>query len=379
MTHQTDFEAFRAKAMAFPAYEKRNDPTAELAGTIEQIADKFDEFKSSQESRLDKIETRLSRPGAFLTADGSPAIEMLKSVDGREFPLLRKGDRLASRGSEGGAFSIGEFTREAIVGSRKAVGSGPALVPTGLSDAFIDDIRAQTVLVEAGARTVVIDGPRVFAKITQDPTVHQHTENADDITESDVLTAPVTIDPKMLVAIVPLSEEVVADSPNLDQILRTSLAGAFAQKLEALAIAKLIADASIPESAAGQDPALWAKVLEAISAAMGAGQRLPVAMVSSAADFIARAGQLASTSGAWLGRPPALSAMLELPTSNLAAGTGFFGDFSRGVLIGSRSELRLEVVRWQKPTQGQHALVAHARMDAYIVQPKALFRQLKTV
>jgi len=37
------------------------------------------------------------------------------------------------------------------------------------------------------------------------------------------------------------------------------------------------------------------------------------------------------------------------------------------------------VIRWKAATKAQHALVAHARMDGYVVQPKALFRQLKTV
>lgn len=359
----------------------------EIEGVLNEISEKFDGFKSTQVSRIDKltsdidrIQTKLARPGAFVSAEeGNGQMRMLKSVDGREFPLLSKGDSLASFGNSGGDFSIAEFTRDAIIGSRKSVGSGPALVPTGLSDSFIDDVRALTVIAEAGAKTVVIDGPRTFAKITQDPTVYQHTENTEDIVESDMLAVPVTVDPKMLVAIVPLSEEVVADSPNLDNILRVSLAGAFAQKLEALSIAKLLADSNIAQSAAAQDPALWQKVLEAISAAMAAGKPLPKAMITSAADFVARASQLASSSGNWLGKPPALEKMLELPTSNMAAGKAIFGDFARGLMIAMRSELRLEVVRWQKPTQGQHALVAHLRADSYVVQPKALFRQLKTV
>lgn len=350
---------------------------SELKSLLEKQGDTIAAFKADQAARLDDLEKRLNRPGAPGNADTKP--RMLKAVDGREYPIIGKGDRLADRKSENADFSIGEFCREQIIGSRKAIGSGPALVPTGLSDAFIDDIRAQTVIVEAGAQTVIIDGPRTFAKITQDPTVYQHTENTDDIVESDMTAAPVTVDPKLLVALVPLSEEVVQDSPNLDALLRVSLAGAFAQKLEALVLAKLAADANIPDSAAGQDPALWAKVMEAISAAMTAGQPLPRAMISAAADYMARAAQLASTAGSWLGKPPALANMLELPTSNLAAGTGFFGDFSRGLLIAARSELRLEVIRWKAATKAQHALVAHARMDGYVVQPKALFRQLKTV
>lgn len=350
-----------------------------IKSALDELQDAYSNFKSEQVARIDKLEAKISRPGAFATGEGNTPITFLKSIDGKDFPLLNKGDRLANLGNTGGDFSIGEFCRDAIIGSRKAMGSGPALVPTGLSDQFIDDVRALTVIAEAGAKTVVIDGPRVFARIGQDPTVYQHTENADDIQESDVLASPVTVDPKVLAAIIPMSEEVVADSPNLDQVLRTSLAAAFAQKLEALAIAKLVADANITQSAAGQDPALWAKVMEAISAAMAAGKPLPTAMISSAADFVARASQLASTSGNWLGKPPALAGMVELPTSNLAAGKGFFGDFSRGLMIAARSELRVEVIRWKNATKAQHALVAHARLDAYVVQPKALFRQLKTI
>lgn len=380
MNTNSDFLAFRAKADGC-TYEKRNDPTAELSETLEQIADRFDEFKSNQELRLDKIETRLSRPGAFATTDGGSArMRMLKSVDGREFPLLGKGDRLASRASsEDLQFSIGEFVRDAVCGSRKAMGRGPALVPTGISDAFIDDIRPLVAFAQAGAQTVVIDGPRVFARIEGDPTVYQHTENQDDIEESAMELEPVMVDPKMLAVLVPVSEEVVQDSPNLDKLIRTSLAGAFAQKLEALALAKLVADTDILESAAGQDPAQWQQVMVAITAAMAAGQRLPFAMISAASDFMARASQLASTSGAWLGKPPALEQMQEYPTSNLAAGTGFFGDFGLGMMIAARSELRVEVARWAKSSRAQHVLVAHARLDAYVMQPKALFRQLKTV
>ena len=56
-----------------------------------------------------------------------------------------------------------------------------------------------------------------------------------------------------------------------------------------------------------------------------------------------------------------------------------FGDFSRGVALVLRQELRLEVVRWGKPTYGSHLLAAYCRAQFYTLQGGALYRQLKTV
>jgi hypothetical protein len=183
----------------------------------------------------------------------------------------------------------------------------------------------------------------------------------------------------LLACTIPLTVEVVQDSPNLDALLNVALAGAFAAKLDALCIATLLADANIPDSAAGQDPAVWLKVLEAVGAALGLNQRLPSAHISAPADWIARASQLASTAGTWLGKPPALSAMAELQTTGLTAGTALFGNFAEAFAIALRSDLRVEVVRHAKPTSASHLLVAHMRADGVVLQPGHLFKQLKTV
>ena len=108
-------------------------------------------------------------------------------------------------------------------------------------------------------------------------------------------------------------------------------------------------------------------------------QALPTAHISAPADMIARAGQLASTSGTWLGAPPLLSAMRELHSTGLTAGTALFGDFAAGCAVAMRQELRVEVVRHAKPTSGSHLLVAHMRADFVVLQPGRLFKQLKTV
>lgn len=361
----------------------------ELKAAIGEIGESFATFRKSQEERFGELRERLEvleaarmSPGSSTKKAAAPAL-CFKSADGREFPVLNCGDRWTERdGAKADEFSLAEFVSAAIKGSTstKAVSSGPALVDTVLSREIIDAVRARTTVVAAGARTVMVaDGGTVMGRITGDPTVHQHTEGANDITVSDMTMDAVTLTPKALVARVPITAEAMADSPNLDNALRTSLAAAFAVKLDALALAKILADTNVPKSSAGQDPALWAKCLEAVGAALAANQPVPASMITNTADFIARAAQLASTAGSWLGKPPALAGMTELPTTGIAAGTALYGGFDAAVIIAMRQELRLEVVRFADAGRYQHELIAHMRVDGYVAQPARLFKQLKTV
>lgn len=331
---------------------------------------------------VDRLETKLARPGAFVGSEQGEANElrMLKTQDGRDLPFLKSEQKLADmyRGSTGDDFSIGEFCRSALMGSKEGkAASGPALVPTGLGSFVIDRVRAKTVVVQAGAGTIVIDGPTNLARLTGDPTVYQHTEGAVDIVESDITAEAVSLNPKLLAVLIPLTTELVSDSPNLDAVLTTALTNAFAAKLDALSIAKILADANLPKSAAAHDPAVWAKVMEAIGAALALNQDLPLAHISTPANFIARASQLANTAGSWLGKPPALAGMRELFTSSMTADQAIFGDFAAAFAIAMRQELRVEVVRHAKPTSASHLLVAHMRADGVMLQPGRLFWQKK--
>ncbi|MDO8248947.1 MAG: phage major capsid protein [Rhodoferax sp.] len=340
---------------------------------------KQDEKYSELSSNLNELAMKANRPNMGGSGGASSEIKHLRTADGKSLPLLASGQKFADfYRAEKSDFNIGEFCRDAVCGSTKAA-SGAALVPVGVGSQIIDLVRAQTVISEAGAGTIAIDGPTNLAKLTSGPTVYQHTEGATDIVESDIVAAPVTLNPKTLAVLVPLTVELVQDSPNLDALLTSALAGAFAAKLDALCIATLLADADIPKSLATQDPALWAKLLEAVGAALALNQRLPSAHISAPADFIGRAGQLASTAGMWLGKPPALAGMTELHTTGLTAGTALFGNFAEAFAIALRSELRVEVVRHAKATSGSHLLVAHMRADGIVLQPGKLFKQLKTI
>jgi hypothetical protein len=361
--------------------------TKGLTDLFNKHADTLDAWKKKQDDRLQDLESNIleiAKKAGRQSLGGSAGpssgeVKHLLTADGRKLPLLTKSQRFADLTTDGkdDSFNLGDFCRDAVIGSRKAA-SGAALVPTFIGSQIIDNIRAQTVLVEAGAASIMIDGPTNLARLTTDPTVYSHTEGATDIVESDVVATPVVLNPKVLAVLIPLTVELVQDSPNLDALLNVALAQAFAAKVDALGIAALLADTSIPASVAGQDPASWLKVLEAVSSALALNQALPTSHISSPADFISRASQMTGDA-AWLGKPPVLASMAELHTTTLTAGTAFFGRFAEAFALAVRSDLRVEVVRHAKATSGGHLLVAHARIGGVVLQPGKLFKQLKTV
>lgn len=353
---------------------------AEIKELIVATGERWKAHQKEAEKRMDTLESKLNFQGVMGSEDSSSAADegmFSVKVDGRLLPALTKGQKLSKHfPTDNNGFTVAQFVRDEVLGAKAS--SGPALVPEFVGGHIIDLVRARSRVIEAGSLTIPISGPTNLAKITSDPTVYEHTEAAADVSESDIGLIPVVANPKTLAAIIPLTMEVVSDSPNLDQVIQTSLSAAFGAKFDALSLAVMLADTNIPSSAAGQDPAIWAKVLEAVGAAMALDQDTPSAMISNTADFIARASQLASTAG-WLGKPPVLSSMLELPTTKLAAGTGIMGDFQRGFGVVVREQLKLEVVRYGKPGSVTHLLIATMRAAGIVLQPKRLFIQKKVV
>lgn len=369
----------------------------QIKKAIGEMNSSFNDFKKNHDDKFFDIEDRitgLENAGARMNLGGggeptnqanlAESGHFVTDVAGKQIPMLANNQKLSDyyksgASEEEGEFSLSDYVQANILGGNSSkdisnVASGPALSPAYLAAQTIDAVRAASTVVRAGASSINIEGVTTLARITSDPTVYQHTEGAADVSESEVVLAGVELKPKALVALVPLTAEVVSDSPNLNAVLQTSLAAAFASKLDALCLATLLADATIPVSAANEATATWAGTLAAVGSAMGANQGLPPALIGNTADFIARAGQV-STDGNWLGAPDVLKEMLELPTTSMAAGTAIMGDFFKGIAIALQQNILLEVVRFSKPGSYSHVLVAHARMDGYVLQPNHLYIQ----
>jgi HK97 family phage major capsid protein/HK97 family phage prohead protease len=333
---------------------------------------------------LDKIgdSQPINTPLADFVPSTTRDMPSVIKIGNQSFPILTREQNLRSlyprpQGAEG-EFSVASFVRQQAGLEKRAIASGVATVPTYVASEIIDLVRASARIIQAGSGTIILTGPANAARLSGDPTVYQHTEAQADISESAPSIEAVALNPKALVCAIPIPFEVMNDSPNLQVLLDMSIAAAFAQKIDTLSIATLLADSDIPKSAAAHDPVAWAGVLAAVGVAMAANQDLPTAWVGNTADFIARASQLASTAGSWLGKPPVLEGMVELPTTSISAGTAFIGGFPQGFAIAVRQTLEMELVRFQKVTSAQHVLVCTMRADGVVLQPDRLFKCLKT-
>ncbi|MCR9093728.1 MAG: phage major capsid protein [bacterium] len=101
--------------------------------------------------------------------------------------------------------------------------AGGHLVPEPLSNAVIDLSRNESQVLRAGARTLPMESSTLkLAAVTADATSEWHAENA-PITASDVAFGPKTLTAKTLVAMTPMSVELIEDSPNAGDVVQRSL------------------------------------------------------------------------------------------------------------------------------------------------------------
>jgi HK97 family phage major capsid protein len=388
--------AERAETLMRMADLEKRPLTVDEGRLFDEISAQFDHIEKGLSRRefLDKIAEPLPRvtepqqPGGR----GGSKFEDRASVtleNGTRVPLLRNNESLSSYsgGRRQGDFTLADFTMAnlGMIQPMATTSSSTATVSPWIAARLIDAVRAQSVIIRAGAGTIPISGPTTMARITADPVVYEHSEAQADISESDLTLSPVSLNPKYLIAAVPISAELFEDSGNIEQALQMSISAAIAQKLDSLILAAILADTAIPDSAAGQPCGTWAGTLAAIGSALAADQQLPSALISSPADFIARAGQTArnvaetENVGGFLGRPAVLEGMADLFTSKLTAGTAIFGDFYNAVAVAMRQDIRLEIIRWSKHLSATHLLYAHCRMGGVILQAKKLYIQKTTV
>ena len=98
-------------------------------------------------------------------------------------------------------------------------------------------------------------------------------------------------------------------------VLNTAIGGAFAAKLDDLALALLLSSTAGISEGSSSGTSTWAGILANVGNALAEDQEIPVAMISNVLDYIARGGETASSAGSWMGPPPVLANMLDLYTS----------------------------------------------------------------
>lgn len=324
-------------------------------------------------------------------------ISTLLSPEQRMSDVVGRGsiDRLSG-------LSVGRYFRAMVTGGsteaeRRALAegsdsSGGFSVPEVLSANLIDLMRSRTVAINAGARTVPLASDKNhIAKLATDPVPAWRAENA-IVNESDPTFTRVTFEPKSLAVLVRVSRELLEDSLNIETELPRILAAAMARELDRVIF---VGSGSLSEPS-GLDVIGGVLSLPHNAAITNYGplvtarrnlMRENIEGVSAYVmhpDVEAEFGGLVDTTGQPLRHPPILDrpkplAMLTttmLPT-NLGVGgneaTIYCGDFTQ-LVIGMRSDIRVEVLKERFADNMQYGFLCHARYDAVPIHPQAFCR-----
>ncbi|WP_282062144.1 phage major capsid protein [Roseobacter litoralis] len=320
----------------------------------------------------------------------SPANWLMRSTGSRESRSFKAWAQ-AKGGDQYRGLSLGRYLRSMIVGAetdieRRALAEGTDstggfTTPTPLSAQLIDNLRAASVVNQAGAITMPLSSDNQnMAKLLTDPVPGWREENA-QVTESDPTFGNVPMAPKSLAVMVKVSYELMQDSVNLERELPRILSTALAQELDRVA---LLGSGSAPEplgivntsgiSTAAFDAELtnYGPFVTGRTAVLSANAGPTTAIIMHPRDE----GRLIGMSDGNAQPLMAPKAIEEIPMLTTTAipidgGSGndestiIMGNFAK-LMIGIRSDIRVEVSRSYAMDRLQYVLVAHMRADVAV-------------
>lgn len=324
-----------------------------------------------------------------------------KGRGGGEIRVLGRNDRLANDVFRGENFGFGEYVVAMVTGTQRPEvrdaltegtdSAGGYTVPAYLMHQLIDAMRAKTVAVKAGALTVPLETEKTtIARLETDPQAGWRLERA-GVAVTDPTFGAVTFTARSLACLVRISRELLEDSINIDSALMLAFAGAMASEVDRVALfgsgaapepLGLFSTPGVSQVSMGDDGAALAgygKMLDALYELENANANAPSAWVMAPRTSRVLNG-LTDTTGQPLNPPKAIqdvprfvSTMVPTDQTQGTADNAspiIVGDFSQ-MLIGVRTNLRIEVLRETFAETLEYAFLAHLRADIAIAQPKA--------
>lgn len=294
---------------------------------------------------------------------------------------------------------FGDVVRAMVTGPRSeaerralAEGSdsaGGVMAPTITSAMFIDRLRAATVTVRAGARTVPLEAKETtIARLDADPTATWSAEGASLPPETDMAFSGVVLTPKTLRGIVLASRELIEDAPNAADAIERAFAAAMAVQLDRAAlfggggneptgVVNVPGVAAVDMGANGAPLTSYAPLLQARGALLAANAGEPTAFIMAPRTATELASLVDST-GQPLRIPPAIERVPLLATTSVPTdethGTAtnasriVTGNFPE-LLIGMRSEVRVELLRERYAEEFRYGFLCYLRADVAVAHP----------
>lgn len=276
---------------------------------------------------------------------------------------------------------------------------GGYLINPELSSQVIDLARSASVAMRAGALTVPMESSELnIARLTGDPTGYWRAEGT-EVKSSDLTFDRVTLRPKMLAAIVPITIELLEDAANAASIIEQALMAALGLELDRAILfgpgseskPKGIAEFDDVNKVAGVGtPADYTKVSSAVGDIYNAnydGEGSSLSWIMHPRDAETYDG-LTDTTGQPLNPTPWAAELKRLTTSSLPTDEGagsnesfsILGDFSQCIVGTRTSGVRVQILDSGQVTdsagnvhnaasQLKKLIVAHLRADVALLRP----------
>lgn len=274
--------------------------------------------------------------------------------------------------------------------SESSDGAGGYTVPLPLLTQIIDKMRAKSVMMRAGMRTIALNTDKTkIAKILTDPDPQWKAELAES-TADDMTFGAITFDTETLRDIMTASEELLQDSINIGQAIEQALAGSFAAKLDYACmfgsgtnseIAGLV-NLSIPTqlmALSNGSIVNYDWLIDSWVTLMNANNDEPTAAIM-APRTQGRLAKLKDTANQPMRKPELIQNLPFLSTSNVPVNLGpgspqtlshvFVGDFTKA-LLGMRLGLTIRVLNERYAEFYARGFLSAMRVDFQVEQTAA--------
>lgn len=300
--------------------------------------------------------------------------------------------------------NLGDFFR-GVAGMKSTEGIRAALsegtdsaggytVPEVLMPRILSALVPASSLLTAGANLAVLSGTDAktftLAGVDSIPTAAWRSE-AGAVAESDPAFRAIVVTPRSLAFRFKVSRELLQDSPNIDEALRSAIAQAFAKEMdraglrgtgtapEIRGLKNISGINAVTNGTNGASPTSYANFVSAWQEIVSDNAPAPTAAIMHPRDM-AKFANLADTTGQPLRRPDLLDSMRFIQTSqiptNLTVGTStdtseiYVGDFSQFVFF-LREGVSVQMLNELYAATGEIGFVCHARVDVAALYPQA--------
>lgn len=343
----------------------------EITRLIEAQGDVIKSRLDELDSAITAVEKKAGRPALGIDAKPASPEQWIDTKTRKAVQVLAHDQPLAAQRKAG---QVGRMLRGLVMAGRaddaaelteerKALGvssdvDGGYTVQGTLASEWIDLLRAQMVLSQAGALTIPMDGASLsLAKITADPSVSWHTENG-ALAEANPTFGAVTLKAKTAVCLAKMSLELSQDSSNIESALQSTLVRSMSAAIDSAGINGVATDAAAAPAGlvnlSGRGtvlsvgtPTSWDFALDALYTLMAANVPMGdiTAMIGNP-DLWKKMAKLKtgiSSDNTTLTMPTEVARLPRLWTTAAPSGKAIFGNF-RDLLFGVRQQISVKVL-----------------------------------